>query len=230
MFEMIEVNKGINNNRFVGKHPGCAQPFVRLLGLEPKSMATRAASPSQTANLRPLSLPQRPLQLRSNSPADPRSQPSSAPSASTNVTPIPALDRQQKRYSTLPYASSNSPSPSVNATFSPPLQSPTTTLPGGLSRSSSRSGARGATSHRTSTDTSLLNGMGPRRPPSLYGSQPVTPATGHEGTPDLSFTSDPTAQDSPCEHRNPTDGQNTSGPEPNSAAVRTLAEQSVTCA
>jgi hypothetical protein len=101
-------------------------------------------------------------------------------------------------------------------------------MPGGLSRSSSKSGTRGSASHRASTDVSLLNGTGPKGPSSFYGSQPVTPSIGGEGTPDFSSISDILAQDSAWIRRDSTDGQNVAATEASSAvAVRTLAETSV---
>jgi hypothetical protein len=167
-----------------------------------------------TASLRPLSLAQRPLQLRSDTPVDPQSHQASPATTSCHVnTPKPSVDRQHKRYSTLPYANSNS--PSLNGSFASPLQSPITpTILDGLSRSSSRSGARG----------SVSDANGPKKLSGLHGNQPVAPANGGERGPDLSSINDILAHDSSW--RSPTEAQSVAGTEASSAAVAvsTLAE------
>lgn len=114
-----------------------------------------ASSESPVSSLRPLSLSQRPLQLRT------------LPVTDGTPSPVDAsVQRQQKRYSTLSYAP-----PAITS----PLQSPTP----GLSRSSSRSGTRSA-ANRASVDVTAS-----KRPSSLYGTPPVTPAvaSGSEDVP-----------------------------------------------
>lgn len=168
-----------------------------------------------TGNLRPLSLAQKPLQLRSNPPIDPQSQQASPSTTSCPLTPKPSIDRQHKRYSTLSYASSNPLSPSLNGSFASPLQSPmSATIPDyGLSHASSRSGARGSASD--------VNG--PKKLSGLHSSQPVASAIGGERGPDLSSINDILAHDSSW--RNSTDSQSVAGTEASSvAAVITLAE------
>ncbi len=116
-------------------------------GLNPTSSGKMASSSSQSGKMRPLSLAQRPLQLRSSSAVDVNSPQS---------PPITTESQRQKRFSTLSYAS-----PPVTMSIVSPIQSP---IPG-LSRSSSRSGT-----HRR---PSSFYGSSPVTPATPSGSEDV---------------------------------------------------------
>lgn len=169
-----------------------------------------ASSPPPTANLRPLSLAQRPLQLRSSSVADTSSQPPSP--AQTPISPADAsFQRHPKRYSTLSYAPTAAPPSSMPS----PLQSPNP----GLSRSSSRSGTRPTGTSRASVDVTVPGGVAPKRPSSFYGSSPVTPATG-SGSEEVPSVFNEISQE-PLTRRDSTDAASRADA---AAAVMTLAE------
>ncbi|CCA75050.1 hypothetical protein PIIN_09035 [Serendipita indica DSM 11827] len=198
-------------------------------------MATTNAT-TPTSNLRPLSLTQRPLQLRSASPLTPVSPPTNHehPNGQRNVdTPgnsqpttsgsqTPSIQRHQKRYSVLSY--SNSPrSPAAPSAFNSPVVSNYTesgeqgisyasSIPGSLSRSSSRSSIAG---QRSSIDTPSINRINKRF------SIPKRP--GEPGTPTALDQTSPLGRDSPLLGGEAMD--ETSSQAESSSAVLTLAEE-----